>query len=404
MKKIIVLISIVLLSVYIIFSFLKYKKTYDDNSITFASWGSQSEIIVINKVIKNFEEKNDIKVNFIHIPQNYFQKIHLLFASNLQPDVVFINNQNIPLYIKANLLEDLTTYFPNTNNEYYEEAINCFKNGNGLYAIPRDISNLVLYYNKSIFNEHNIKFPDEIKSIQELKELAQKVTTKGSWGINYEEDTLFWVYYLASNGGGILSDDKKALLINNKESIEALNLYSDFINKYHIVPNKAEIGSMTTAQMFINGKIAIYLGGRWLFPKFNETINFDWGVTEFPANEKNKVYIDSSGWAISKKSKNKEKAVELIKYLSSYETTNQFVQSGLIVPARKDSAKIFVEKEQKNKTFIKMLKNSKPTPVNENYSKINDILKEKSQIIFNANQKAEIVLDSKTIRELESLL
>lgn len=400
MKKIIVLISIVLLFVYLSFNFIKYKTSNSNDSITFASWGSQSEVSVINEVIEDFEKKNDIKVKFLHIPQNYFQKIHLLFASNLEPDVLFINNQNIQLYIKADLLEDLSKYFQNAETDYYAESLNCFKKDGKLYAIPRDISNLVLYYNKDILNKQYLR----LNSIQELARLAIRITAKDIWGINYEEDPLFWIYYLAANGGGVLSDDKKSIIINQKESMEAINLYSDLINKYHAAPNKAEIGSMTTAQMFINGKIVMYLGGRWLIPKFNETINFNWGVTEFPSNEQNKVYIDSSGWAISKKSKNKDKAVELIKFLSSQETMNKFVQSGLIVPARKDSAKIFMNQDKKNEPFIEMLKNAKPTPVNENYSKINDILKEKSQIIFTSGVNAEDVFDGKTVNKLESLL
>ena len=51
--------------------------------ITFSSWGSVTEVGIIKKIITDFEKENpDIKVNFMHIPQNYFQKIHLLFASN----------------------------------------------------------------------------------------------------------------------------------------------------------------------------------------------------------------------------------------------------------------------------------------------------------------------------------
>ena len=43
---------------------------------------------------------------------NYFQKLHLLFASNMEPDVVLINNQNIPVYSKflTNLEEIIDSY------------------------------------------------------------------------------------------------------------------------------------------------------------------------------------------------------------------------------------------------------------------------------------------------------
>ncbi|MDR1327138.1 MAG: hypothetical protein LBJ74_01885, partial [Heliobacteriaceae bacterium] len=47
--------------------------------IRFASWGSKSEVAIIKPILSEFEARNpDIKVDFMHIPQNYFQKIHLL--------------------------------------------------------------------------------------------------------------------------------------------------------------------------------------------------------------------------------------------------------------------------------------------------------------------------------------
>ena len=77
--------------------------------ITFSSWGSVTEVRIINKIISDFEHENpDIKVNFLHIPQNYFQKIHLLFASSQAPDVIFINNLYLPVY--ASRLEDLSNF------------------------------------------------------------------------------------------------------------------------------------------------------------------------------------------------------------------------------------------------------------------------------------------------------
>ncbi len=404
---IIIFIIIFVLSWHI---FINNNKSIEKKEvIRFSTWGSQSEKEVLSSTIENFETENpNIKIEILHIPQNYFQKLHLLFASGLEPDVIFINNQNIQLYINAGLLEDLLPYFSNTNDIFFAQALDCFKQNNSLYAIPRDISNLVIYYNKDIFKQNNIKFPTKFNSIYELKETAAKLSTKQHFGINFEENPLFWSYYLAANGGGIISDDKKSIIINSEKSIESLDLYSNMI-KEHIAPSKAEIGSMTTAQMFINGKLAMYLSGRWMVPKFRETLNFDWDIIEFPTNEKNKVYIDASGWALSKNSKHKEASIRFIKYLSSKETIDKFTQSGLIVPARKDSAYngSFLNKElypHNSIAYIEMLKNSKPTPVVENYNSINDIITEKTQTVFSGEKKASAIFDKKTLNKLESLL
>ena len=326
MKKNILYISLVIFLIFLLFAFISSSSSKNENIIKFSSWGSQSEIQILNSVIKEFEKENpEIKIKFLHFPQNYFQKIHILFASDLAPDVIFLNNQNIQLYIQADLLENLETDFPNSDKIFYRTALDCFRKNNKLYAIPRDISNLVIYYNKDIFEKLGIKIPEKINNLHELKILAEKLTTDENFGINFEEDSLFWSYYLAANGGGIISDDKKSIIINSKQSIKALNLYSDFVNKYHISPSKSQIGSMTTAQMFINGKLAMYLGGRWMVPKFRETIKFDWDVIEFPSNNENKLYIDASGWAVSKKSKNKALAIKFIQYLSSKENIIPFL-------------------------------------------------------------------------------
>lgn len=406
MKKLLLLIVLILICTSFIFNGFSSKK---EEPLKFASWGSLNEVEIINKLIKDYEEENNTKVEFLHIPQNYFQKIHLLFASNLEPDVVFINNQNAKLYIEANLLEDLTPYFKEAENKYYKQALDCFKKGNKLYAIPRDISNLVLYVNKDILKKQNVEYKRKINTLDELLELATKLTTNEHYGVNYETNPLFWSYYLCANGGGIISDNEKEVLINKKESLDAINFYTNLAHKHHVAPTKAEIGSLTTAQMFINGKLAMFLSGRWLMPKFKETLNFDWDIIEFPSSEENRVYIDSSAWAISKNSKKKEEAINFIKYISSSNATEEFAKSGLIIPARKEIAEDYLkfnknEKPNNEDIFIEMLKYTKPTPINKNHNKINDIINEKMEAVLNAEKDATSVFDNKTIKKLEGLL
>ncbi len=410
MKKFIFFVAAIFVCIF----FCSYSNLQNNKSdltiIKFSTWGSKSETNILKDIIKDFEDDNPkIKIEFIHIPQNYFQKIHLLFASNLEPDVIFINNQYIPIYIKANLLENLTPYFQETKEVFFDSALESFTYNKEIYAIPRDISNLVIYCNKNIFQAENILFPQHLENLEELKELAQKLTNNKHFGINTEETNIYWLNFLASNGTGAISDDRKKIIINSQKSIETLNLYSDFINKYHISPSKAEIGSMTTAQMFVNQKLAMYIGGRWMVPKFRETIIFNWDVIPFPFTKNSKLYIDASGWAVAKNSKNKTEAIKFVKYLSSKSAAEKFAQSGLIIPARKDAAlsKFFLDDKKapkNNMAFIETIQNSKPTPVNENFFEINDILNDKMLLILNGKKNAKDVFDKKTIEKLEHLI
>ncbi|MBO5434236.1 sugar ABC transporter substrate-binding protein [bacterium] len=360
--------------------------------IQFSSWGSKSEIDILKPILNDFEKENpNIKVDFMHIPQNYFQKIHLLFASNTAPDVIFLNNHYLPIYANAGLLEDLSDSELITK-KFYNKSIEALSYNNKIYAIPRDISNLVVYYNKNLFDKNNLNYPNKETTFSDFLELALKLTNKekGIYGVSFEEDPLFYLPYLMSEGGGILADDLKTNILTTPESIQGITFYSNLRNKYNVAPKRNENASATMAQMFLQGKIAMHISGRWLVPKYRESAHFDWDITQFPKGTKGSIVpLDASGWAISSKSTKKNEAKLLIKYLSSKESLDKFSESGLIVPARIDSAnsEYFLDKlKPKNaKVFLDIIETSKPTPVNVNYNEILDKTKQELEPIFNPN-------------------
>ena len=348
--------------------------------IEFASWGSKSEVEILKPILSDFEKENpDIKVEFMHIPQNYFQKIHLLFASNTAPDVIFINNLYLPVYANAGVLEPLNL----SSNQFYGQAIEALSFKGVLYAIPRDVSNLVIYYNKDIFDKKHIPYPSQDWTFSEFLNTAEKLTDKNTFGISFEEDPLFYLPYLMSNGGGILPDE-----INKQESQNALNFYADLRKKYHVAPRKSDSASATMAQMFLQGRLGMYLSGRWMVPKIREEAEFDWDITQFPKGTKGSiVQLDASGWAVSKSSKHKKEALKLVEFLSSKQSIEKFVKSGLIVPAREDvgNSKIFLDgqKPENAKIFLDIIQTSKPTPVTVDYREILDKLKKDMEPSFN---------------------
>lgn len=348
-------------------------------TVQFASWGSKSEIDILKPLLSEFEKENpDIKVDFMHIPQNYFQKIHLLFASNTAPDVIFINNLYLPIYANAGLLEEL-----NTDDNFYPQSLNALSWQGKLYAIPRDVSNLVIYYNKDMFLKKHIPFPKQNWTFDDFLQTSKKLTDKNTFGISFEEDPLFYLPYLMSNGGGFLPEE-----INKAESQEAINFYADLRNKYHTAPKKNESASATMGQLFLQERIGMYLSGRWMVPKLREEASFDWDIAQFPKGTKGSiVQLDASGWAISKSSKHKAEALKLINYLSDEKSIEKFTQSGLIVPARKDVANsqsfLNGQKPKNAKVFIEIIETSKPTPVTVNYREILDNLKNDMEKRFN---------------------
>ncbi len=310
------------------------KKTKEE--ITFSSWGSVTEVRIINKIISDFEHENpDIKVNFLHIPQNYFQKIHLLFASSQAPDVIFINNLYLPVY--ASRLEDLSNFA--AKNSYYPESLRALSYNGRLLAIPRDVSTLVFYRNRDLISTTPVN----------LDEFMQVLKSAPEYGVSYERNVYYMFPYVMTMGEDIYNPDKSLQFYKNLEG--------------RFAPTPADIGSLTQAQMFLDGKIGLYLSGRWMYPKISEKADFDWDVITFPGI----VPLDASGWAISADSKHKEQAKKFVNYLSSPKSSEYFLNTGLVVPAR-------IETSQKidNKVFLDAIAGARAIQVDKDYRKTID--------------------------------
>ena len=349
MKK----IFVILISLFI-FSGCSVKQ--NEELISFASWGSITEVKILKQIIADFEEENpNIKINFMHIPQNYFQKIHLLFASNTPPDVIFINNLYLPIY--ASKLEDLSNYID--DKEFFEQAITGLSYENKLLAIPRDISNLVFYINSDLVQDISNEW-----TLEDFLEIAKKSTKKEQWGAGFEEDIYYLFPYLSYYGEKF---DNKFLF----EESKGLRFYKDLRDKYQVVPKKSQVGSSTLAQMFLDKKIAMYLSGRWMYPKIREKADFQWTIKSFPVG-KSPLPCDCSGWAISKDSKHKDSAIKFVRYLSGEKSAEVFTKTDLITPARKSASLYLNDKKHNDQVFIDIISKSKNTFVTKDYKKLVD--------------------------------
>ena len=324
-------------------------KESNKEEIVFSSWGSITETKILENVIKNFEIANpNIKVHFLHIPQNYFQKIHLLFVSNSEPDVVFINNLYLPIYADKLLpLDDIIN-----KNDFYKQSLEALTKDNKLLAVPRDISIPVFYYNKSLIKNdisNNWSFTDFIKIIDEFTKLNKSDNT---FSVGYEPD-IYW------------ADP----YINTLGFDKGIVFYKKLTGTY--APNPCDVGSKTLAQMFLNENLAFFLSGRWMYPKINDEAKFPFGIVIFPG----KTSLDASGWSITKNSKHIDASIEFIKFLSSPQCFKYFTETGLIVPARKDVSIMLDNKNEE--AFLKAINKSSPRIVDKNYKKNIDKLNKK---------------------------
>lgn len=332
--------------------------------IRFSTWGSASEMAVLEQVIADFETQNpNIKVEVLHIPQDYFKKLHLLFASKMEPDVMLINNHNIPVYKK--FLSDLSDLAE--EDMYFPKSLESVSSDGVLYAVPRDCSGLVVYYNKDIFNSCKTPYPKENWSIEDFISCAKRLTNDKHWGVSFEPSVYYAAPFMNYFGGGVF--DGKNFVGETSFSKTGVMKYKSLAYKQNYAPTPNEVGSKTVAQLFLEGRLGMHISGRWLVPKYRNCARFDWDVINFPHYA---AMNDSTGWAISNRTNHIESAQKLVLFLSDKKNIEKFTESGLIVPARKDVANsnIFLNgKPNRSDVFLKSVQKSEVTCVNPQYNK-----------------------------------
>lgn len=378
-----------------------------------STWGSAQELSVTTHLLQQFQHNHpDIRVKLIQIPENYSQKLHILAAADLLPDVMMINSLSYPVYADNHLLRPLPSP---PQSEFYPQALNAFTWENTLYAYPRDLSNLVIFYNKDLFRAAHVPFPSPHWTLSDYLASARKLTQDSDgdgkidvFGMSFfSKPPLLWQPFVWSNGGAVYDVSRSRLTLEQPNATEALQWLADCRFKWHVAPQKEEIGNTPMSQLFLQGQVATLLSGRWTVPVLREKAKFDWDVAPFPRGEHGSVVgIDATGFAVSAHSTHPQESMALARYLSSESALSAYTQSGLIVPARPSVAKskaFLAGKPTHARVFLDSIATGHPSDVPASWDEFSEALNLALEPVFDGRMTTKAAL-KKAKPELETLL
>lgn len=382
----------------------------DPNTITFSTWGSPEEMAILRPLVAEFQQQHpDIRVNLLHVPDKYFQKLQSLIAANLAPDVIFVNNINFPLYASNEAFLDLEPYLAQSRSlkaaDFYPQTLDGFRWKGQLQGLPRDVSNLVMFYNRELFDKAHLAYPGENWTMEQMLETARRLTVDADkdghpeqFGVSFQDYFLFWFPYVWSFGGELLNPARDRFTLDQPEATAGLQFYADLRNKYHVAPTAAEAGATKPSQMFMNGKLAMVLNGRWAVPLYRQNLNFKWDIAPFPKGPKGSVVdADASGWVISRRCAHPDKAWQLVEFLAGKQASEAFTRPGLVIPARRDVAQsqVFMAPGQppaRAKVFLDALEQGRPMPAVPYWNAIMDSLSQALEPVWSGAKPANEAL------------
>lgn len=228
------------------------------------------------------EEYPNITVNIETIGfDDYFTQMQTRVAGGTAPDCYELNIENFASYAAKGALAEITGVDLSGLNE---TALSAFNVDGKQYGLPGNFSNVVLVYNKDLFDQAGVAYPTADWTQDDLQAAAEAIRALGDdiYGI-YQPITYNEFYKVAAQyGGSLLNEDLTEFTINSPENIQAAQVMVDRVLVSNVQPTEVQMGGMGDWDLFMSGRLGMIPTGIWAFNTFAEGCDFEWDVAVEP--------------------------------------------------------------------------------------------------------------------------
>ena len=303
-----------------------------------AFWGDSMKHEALQMAADTYTQQYpNVTIRLNRIPGGeYNTRISSMIEAGGPLDVININNS---LYydLRERLL-DLTSnmeedgYFDNSNGLFQgwfhmlaEDGH--YEDGDSLFQAPLNSGTTVLAYNKRLFDEAGIDYPNaDWKWEEEFLNAATRLSApeRNQWGINGVNYGYVHHAIVAAYGGQLFDfttdQNPPKFRGNEQRAVEALEFLQDLIYKYGVAPTPAQQDQFggSGVGMFENRRAAMYFLNTFEFPKLYK-FEDEWDIVPLPRGPdgKSATTIYGQRLAVLESSSNSDHAWEFIHLLNS---------------------------------------------------------------------------------------
>ena len=211
------------------------------------------------------------------------------------------------------------------------------------YGLPKYHGALALYYNKDLFDEYGVDYPNETWDYDDylaaMKRLTHDRNDDGQidlWGSMVDVSWDRIQVHVNSWGGHLVDpDDPSRCLMAEPEATAAMEWIRARMWDDRVMATFLDVENMETRDAFIAGRVAMVEDGSWALKDILTGADFRVGVAPFPAGPVRRATLATTdGFGIYAGTKHPEAAWELVKFLISKEYGRAMARANFLQPAR----------------------------------------------------------------------
>ena len=263
-------------------------------TLTFWHGYTDAEADSLNALLDTWNSQNpDIRIEPLFVNNDKaLQKLTVALQGGEPPDITYQYGSSLPQLAAAPGLVELTDWVqgPEVNwEDFVAGARDAATFEDKVLGVPALIDNLAVVYNKGLFDQAGLEYPNDQWTWDDFRAAAKALTDPAQkvFGFSYpmdaSEDSV-WHYdpLLWQNGGSILTEDNTQAAFNSPEGVEALQVLTGMAVEDRSVFLDQQ-NSVYTG-LFNSGKIGMLVTGPWDLASFPDV---DYGVETLPGFDGN---------------------------------------------------------------------------------------------------------------------
>jgi multiple sugar transport system substrate-binding protein len=301
-------------------------------------WGGAVKKADFEELTAQFMEENpDIEVELINVPGDYVAKILTMISGGDIPDVM---NTNDPLRAKLSSrgLLDLTGYMQNSPYRFLDSDVmfpefrdmlsdGDYQPGDPLLGVGLGVGTHLLSYNKALFDEAGVPYPEDSWTwTEDILAAAHKLTRDtngdgkpdifGISGLDYGGIEAVLGSFVQAFGGEVYDFGNDKVLVDSPQAIAGLQFAQDLIYKHKVAPTPSETQSLLGGGL-ASGKVGMYIMPTFEIPSTVKSMTDPWALANMPVGPARRATTFYGGaLSISRLTKNVDAAWRYIEFMA----------------------------------------------------------------------------------------
>ncbi|MGH2637148.1 MAG: ABC transporter substrate-binding protein [Actinomycetota bacterium] len=320
-----------------------------NGTISFMVFGDPEELVAYRQLIDAFEvAEPGITVELVETSDrdDLIARLSTAFSGGAPPDLFLMNYRFYGQFYAKDVLVPLQPYLDASDvfraDEFYPQAMEAFQEDGQQICMPQNISSLVVYYNKDLFDEAGVSYPEEGWTWGDFLTKAQALTMDADgdgvteqYGVGMDPEIIRLAPFIWSSGGELVDDETNPtqFTLFTAETITTMQNFFDLHAVHGVAPGEEELESEDTETRFLNGTLGMVFSSRRDTPSFRTITDFDWDVAALPRRGQPAGILHSDAYCLTTASENKDEAWRFVEFALGPEGAPIVAASGRTVPS-----------------------------------------------------------------------